>query len=191
MRVVAPQRLGDERIARMSRGNEDGSNLLSRLLARMGPRVIQRSRLFIVATVGVIALSAWGISRIEINDNPIRWFRPDHSIRVADRVLNEHFAGTYAAFLVLAKQPADDPHELRETISAGLTRAGGSALAQPWLEAHDAAIADPHDRHLDALIDAIDVELDEADGSAGKCSFQRPSLSTRYCLRPRAAVSPK
>ena len=39
--------------------------------------------------------------RIEINDNPVRWFKESHRIRVADTVLNEHFAGTYDAFVVL------------------------------------------------------------------------------------------
>uniref|UniRef100_UPI0035624A79 MMPL family transporter n=1 Tax=Pontiella sp. TaxID=2837462 RepID=UPI0035624A79 len=45
-----------------------------------------------------------GISRIKVNDNPVKWFTPNHRIRVADQVLNAHFGGTYTAYLTL--QPA-------------------------------------------------------------------------------------
>ena len=41
----------------------------------------------------------YGITQIVVNDNPIRWFQEDHDIRVADRVLNDHFAGTYMAYI--------------------------------------------------------------------------------------------
>ena len=53
----------------------------------------------------VFAISVWGITQIQINDNPVRWFKPDHEIRVADTVLNANFAGTYDAYIVLS---ADD-----------------------------------------------------------------------------------
>jgi len=46
-------------------------------------------------------VAGWGVSRIRVNDNPVNWFTPSHRIRVADRVLNERFGGTYMASLVL------------------------------------------------------------------------------------------
>ena len=77
-------------------------------------------------TVAMIAVSVLGISRIEINDNPVRWFRPDHKIRVADRVLNEHFAGTYNAFLVLQAGDASGgprrPDRRRASVPGGRRR---------------------------------------------------------------------
>ena len=57
---------------------------------------------------------------IEINDNPVRWFKASHEIRVADHVLNEHFAGTYDAFVVLT-------HNGCEQAMAAVRRAGRSA----------------------------------------------------------------
>ncbi|MBD3306378.1 MMPL family transporter, partial [candidate division KSB3 bacterium] len=51
-------------------------------------------------TIIIAIISAIGITRININDNPVKWFDEDHEIRVADRVLNEHFGGTYLAYLV-------------------------------------------------------------------------------------------
>ena len=55
----------------------------------------------IILTLVVIAASVYGISRIQVNDNPVRWFNPGHPIRVADRILNAHFSGTYEAYLVM------------------------------------------------------------------------------------------
>ena len=49
----------------------------------------------------VCGVSVWGISQIQINDNPVRWFKADHEIRVADTALNKEFAGTYNAYIVL------------------------------------------------------------------------------------------
>lgn len=60
-----------------------------------------RSKFVIIATLLVLAFSVFGISRIVVNDNPVYWFEKDHRIRVADRILNEHFGGTYMAYLVL------------------------------------------------------------------------------------------
>ncbi len=78
-----------------------GHSPLARLLV-WGGRVTQaHAPLWIAATGVVLAVSAYGIGRIQINDNPVKWFEPSHPIRVADRVLNRHFGGTYEAYLVL------------------------------------------------------------------------------------------
>ena len=47
------------------------------------------------------AISIYGISLININDNPVKWFSKNHEIRLADKALNEHFAGSYMAYLNL------------------------------------------------------------------------------------------
>ncbi|MDP6460191.1 MAG: MMPL family transporter, partial [Gemmatimonadota bacterium] len=59
--------------------------------SRAKPIVAVGALLFVVALVG--------LTRIEVNDNPVKWFKPGHSLRVADAVLNEHLAGTYMAYL--------------------------------------------------------------------------------------------
>jgi uncharacterized protein len=58
--------------------------------------------LFVILIVSGIAI--YGISRIQINDNPIKWFAKTHPIRVADKELNKHFGGTYMAYLVIEDQ---------------------------------------------------------------------------------------
>ncbi|WP_223669821.1 MMPL family transporter [Kangiella shandongensis] len=74
---------------------------LQKLLPKVGSKSLALSKLVTVGFVVVIGLSLWGITQIQINDNPVRWFKSDHEIRIADKVLNEHFAGTYNAYLVL------------------------------------------------------------------------------------------
>lgn len=60
----------------------------------------RRSKLVLGVALIIVIVAVIGISRIEINDNPVKWFVKDHEIRVADRVMNEHFGGTYTAYIV-------------------------------------------------------------------------------------------
>jgi len=47
----------------------------------------------------VLVVSVFGIRQIVINDNPVRWFKAGHPLRVADVVMNKQLAGTYMANL--------------------------------------------------------------------------------------------
>ena len=77
---------------------EDNS-LMGRSLQRIGSWTYGSPKTVLGLTMIVVVLSAIGISKIQINDNPIKWFNEKHSIRVADKVLNDHFGGTYIAYL--------------------------------------------------------------------------------------------
>jgi len=73
---------------------------LARFLLWGGIIVRRRSKAILVIMLLVLSLSAYGITLIRINDNPVKWFIKKHPIRIADRVLNKHFGGTYEAYLV-------------------------------------------------------------------------------------------
>ncbi len=77
-------------------------SLMSRILRAMGQGTFRFARLIILLAVGLTVVAIVGISRIVINDNPVNWFEKGHEIRVADRVLNSHFGGTYMSYLDLA-----------------------------------------------------------------------------------------
>lgn len=77
----------------------ESRGLLSRSLRLIPTFSISMSKIIILFVVALFVVSGWGISRIVINDNPVNWFEKEHPIRVADQVLNKHFAGTYEAFL--------------------------------------------------------------------------------------------
>jgi len=137
----------------------EGDSLLARVLRRAGAMSLARGRLLLFGFAAVFAFSVVGISQIQINDNPIRWFKSDHRIRVADQVLNDHFAGTYDAWLVLDRS-ADTPsaEEYNEQISALEDR-----LFEAEGEGEEAA-----------EIEAKIAELEEAASKARY--FQRPDI---------------
>jgi predicted RND superfamily exporter protein len=163
-------RLSDARIAKLRRPatGKKKNPLLTSLLLGLGRRTLVRSRLVIFATAALTAVSVYGISRIQINDNPVRWFRPDHRIRVADRVLNKHFSGTYNAYLILEKSHEGQDHQLRDRIQDVLSESAEEAAAdliRQWLAMHEGAVPQPYDSHLESLIDSVESRLDEAEGS--------------------------
>ena len=81
--------------------NSDHKTLMGRLLEKAGNFTYNHALIIVLISISTIGVAAYGISKINVNDNPIKWFNADHPIRVADRVLNEHFGGTYMAYLAL------------------------------------------------------------------------------------------
>ncbi|MBN1763725.1 MAG: MMPL family transporter [Sedimentisphaerales bacterium] len=80
---------------------EHKQTLLTRLLHSSGRFTYSSAKLIITIMVILTAVAGYGISRIRINDNPVKWFSKSHPIRMADTELNRHFGGTYMAYLVL------------------------------------------------------------------------------------------
>jgi len=139
-------------------------SLLARVLRRSGCFAFDNGKVISGIAVGLIALSIAGIFQIQINDNPVRWFKANHSIRVADRVLNEHFAGTYDAFLVLTH--ADDG-SLAEFVRHG--RELLSSTADPVAGEPRSTLDAPSDdvgQYYGNLIAALDDALFEAENPA-------------------------
>lgn len=87
--------------------SDNHPSLVARLMQWIGQFSYNHAKLIVVVTVMLGGAAYYGISQIVINDNPVKWFAPDHELRVADKVLNERFAGTYMAYLSL--QASDEP----------------------------------------------------------------------------------
>ena len=69
-------------------------------------------KVIVVISVVLFVVGAFGISLIQINDNPVRWFHSKHPIRVADDMLNQSLSGTYPAYLIFdSVDVAMDPIE--------------------------------------------------------------------------------
>ena len=79
---------------------------LGKLLSAAGRFTYAKAKLILVVILLITAVALYGITRIQINDNPIKWFSKSHPIRRADIELNKHFGGTYMAYLVL--DPAEE-----------------------------------------------------------------------------------
>lgn len=89
-------------------------------LERLGAGVIGRRKAVLLATVilGIAAIP--GLATITVNDNPVRWFRGDHEVRIAAAQLSEALPGTYTASLLGTSDDAAtyDTPETRESIGA-------------------------------------------------------------------------
>jgi predicted RND superfamily exporter protein len=150
--------------AYLSRMNEASLNKLQEVMhsqqggskiavfAKSLGRFALNNRFVLVASFAVIfAVSVWGINQIQINDNPVRWFKQDHEIRVADKVLNENFAGTYDAYIVLSTKETLAPvsGRLFEKIPESLN---------PWAQSRELALSElaPSEQYQQLIIDIED-----------------------------------
>lgn len=83
-----------------------------RCLLRMANWALAHTGTLIVGALIVVALAAFGTSKIVVNNNMIHWFKPGSEVRVADSLINEKLGGTALAYLVVnTRQPdgAKDP----------------------------------------------------------------------------------
>ena len=100
--------LNEKKLEKRLGAMDESRSVLNRLLPLLGRFSFYKSKLLISAGLLALALGLWGISRIQINDNPVNWFKPYHKIRVADRVMNRLFSGTYMAYLTVEGKKEDD-----------------------------------------------------------------------------------
>ena len=160
---------------------------LARFLHNIGSFSVARAKLILVGFLVALAIAGYGITQIRINDNPVKWFTPDHDIRVADRALNERFGGTYMAYLALTAAQADEAvligddagRRLGELgtpaaaeLSAELARARGNKFTVEALLSHlrafgekrrDAAVADEDWVAWDDALLALDAAAQAGD----------------------------
>ena len=97
---------------------------LGSMLSSAGRLTYAGAKPILVAILVITAVAVYGITRIQINDNPVKWFSKRHPIRRADIELNKHFGGTYMAYLVL--EGADPEPKVEHEYLDG--------LRQRWLE---------------------------------------------------------
>jgi len=100
-------------------GEQEAHGLVGRSLYWMGGATYRRAKVILATAMLVLVIAGYGITRININDNPVKWFSQEHPIRVADKVLNEHFAGTYMAYLAMEyERPAFDAKAYADEFAA-------------------------------------------------------------------------
>lgn len=142
-----------------------GPRQLAWWLEGLGARTLASSKLILGVVAAVIVFSVVGILSIQINDNPVRWFRASHEIRVADRVLNHHFGGTYDAYLVLRHDAAEGSAGAsgqRAAATAVVEAADGANIALAWETVQTEAAGDA-DALLDGVYDRLDAAVTDAE----------------------------
>ncbi len=133
-------------------------------------------RAVLVAVALISAVAIYGITQIQINDNPTRWFKASHPIRIADRVLNKHFGGTYMGYLAFRAETNSEPAAsyapaLKKRLSdaAAAERDATPEAGQVLSEALDAVdSASPNAESVESLLNVLlaDVQsrADKAEG---------------------------
>ncbi|NQT19520.1 MAG: MMPL family transporter [Planctomycetes bacterium] len=138
-------------------GEPEANSALARLLAWTGRATYNHAKLVMLGVAAVTIVAAYGMNRIRINDNPIKWFTKTHPIRHADAVLNRHFGGTYMGYLALeATLPDETPQQYAE----GLAR----RLSDRARELEDA----PKQREAMELLSLTAEQLSQAAESSGQ-----------------------
>ena len=137
---------------------------MGRFLLALGHFAQMRARVVVLLFFAAMGVAGYGITKIVINDNPVKWFNEDHAIRVADRALNQRFAGTYMAYLTLesAAQEAEADGYVDELSARMGELAGPAAVELPLLIAKLAPEADGKDALLDALLKIATERTDAA-----------------------------
>jgi len=149
-------------LGRLKAGS-DADTPLATGLRRLGRFAFGHGRLLTGASIVILAISVAGVLRIEINDNPVRWFKADHRIRVADEILNSHFAGTYDAFLVLDYKDDALLPAFREAATERLAALAAAGVDTAELDSAVADTTSPAAEYFDSIIGIADDLLFDAE----------------------------
>jgi hypothetical protein len=187
---MRPARL--KALTKLTEKHDEGSPL-ARGLVHLGRFAFAKGKAITGLTVLVLAVSVAGIARIEINDNPVRWFKESHRIRVADTVLNEHFAGTYDAFVVLEADLEPALLAFRDSASTELdafAAAGGDAA--PLRELLEAPVDTGYYGRFVAAVD--DALFDSTRATSGPLESlltiaEEAQSTASYFQRPEALAT--
>lgn len=165
--AAMPQKTIERMVSRVQKHQVEGKGADCKLcdfMSATGRFAVGHAKPLLLVFIGVLAVSIYGITQIQINDNPTRWFKENHRIRIADSVLNEHFAGTYEAYLVL--QQTED-RELVELLGDRVdpildeAAAAGFDIEDDWRELLEQSRAEEPTTTFNNLAFALDDKLFE------------------------------
>ncbi|MBN1456858.1 MAG: MMPL family transporter, partial [Sedimentisphaerales bacterium] len=155
----------------------DKESRSAKLLNRIGNLTYTRAKPILAVVVLITAGALYGITRIQINDNPVKWFSKSHPIRQADIELNKHFGGTYMAYLVLEDAAEDGISDKfvkslqsrwQEKLSGIEKEKPGTAVSLGDIDkllASGTADKKAVDQYLDGFIEVANKKLQAAEGS--------------------------
>jgi len=93
--------LPDKALRNFGVKDDESHSMLARALHVIRDFTSRRYRAILFTSALVVVVSAVGLSMIVVNDNPVKWFKSNHPMRIADQELNKHLAGTYMNYLVI------------------------------------------------------------------------------------------
>ena len=92
--------LNEEKLSKLIDKKSDKVSLFAKKLQSLGSFAFEKRGRIIIVGVLLLIVGIFGLTQIQVNDNPVKWFKKDHTIRIADDVMNAQFGGTYMAYLI-------------------------------------------------------------------------------------------
>ena len=94
--------LNEEGLQRSIKGDEEsGSMVITKGLRGLERIAVGKPWIFPVLFVALAIAAVPGMMKVEVNDNPVRWFKSGSEIRIAIEEFNRLFPGVYNASLVV------------------------------------------------------------------------------------------
>jgi hypothetical protein len=87
--------------------SDDEHGLLSRIMRFIGRFNQKYYKIILFGAGALVIVAVIGLNMIQVNDNPVKWFKKDHPLRRADTQLNQHLAGTYMNYLIFETDEPD------------------------------------------------------------------------------------
>jgi predicted RND superfamily exporter protein len=97
----------EDRIMRAAGSESVEGDRTARALGRLGAFGAGRPLTTVAVAAVLVAVSAWGTSKIHVNNNLVAWFKASSEIRVADTVMNRALGGTSLGYLVVQSSEAE------------------------------------------------------------------------------------
>jgi hypothetical protein len=151
-------------IEKIRRRGSRAESILDRGLRNVGGLAYFRAPVVLVVALLLVAVALVGVSRIQVNDNPVKWFKESHPMRIADVEMNRLFGGTYMAYVVAG---GSEPDVLRRPETLRYVARTQSVLEEDPLVGKTSSVADivermnfvlrDNDPRYDAIPDSLEA----------------------------------
>src|SRR3989338_5373704 len=97
----------EENMEKASQGEEIGASRTSLFLRKLAGLGAHRPKAVTLVGMILFGVAVWGMTKIVVNNNMVRWFKTNSDVCVADKVLNDNLGGTSLAYVVALSEEDD------------------------------------------------------------------------------------
>ncbi|MBI4827111.1 MAG: MMPL family transporter [Nitrospirae bacterium] len=97
----------DEQIEKIAHAEDIGSSRTSSLLQKLASIGTHSPKATVIVGLLLFAISIVGITKMNVNNNLVEWFKKDSDVRIADTVINSSLGGTSMAYVVATAEDDD------------------------------------------------------------------------------------
>jgi uncharacterized protein len=95
--------LGDKSLKDFGHKKDSEHGLIGKISHKLENLSQNYHKNIMVISAALFVIAIYGINKIEINDNPVNWFKDGHPLREASELMNNHLSGTYMTNIVFEK----------------------------------------------------------------------------------------